>query len=130
MNATGASEIITGSFVNAGAIVRYIQNKRPAKVSLVCMGYSAREKAEEDTLCAGYIYNQLKGLETDFKAMKRKIKGTSGRRFFDPAKAAFNPQEDFDLCLDLNRFDFVIRVEQNEEGLPENKKIILGSKII
>ncbi|MDP2115736.1 MAG: 2-phosphosulfolactate phosphatase, partial [Bacteroidota bacterium] len=41
-NATGANEIITGSFVNAGAIVDYIRKQNPAKVSLVCMGYSCR----------------------------------------------------------------------------------------
>lgn len=123
VNATGASEILTGSFVNAGAIVRYIQKKRPMTVSLVCMGYSAREKAEEDTLCAEYIYNQLKGLETDFTAIKRKIRETTGKRFFDPEKAAFNPSEDFELCMDLDRFDFIIRAEQDEKDLLVNRKI-------
>lgn len=122
VSAEGASEIVTGSFVNAGAIVRYIQKRQPPKVSLVCMGYSARQKAEEDTLCAEYIYNKLKGLESDFKSMKRKIKGTTGQRFFDPEKAGFNPSEDFDLCLDLDRFDFVIRAEKGEDGLWTNKK--------
>ena len=122
VNSGGASEIITGSFVNAGAIIRYIQKRRPVMVSLVCMGYSARLKAEEDTLCAEYIYNKLKGLETDFNVMKRRIKNTSGKRFFDPAKSVFNPSEDFDLCLDLDRFNFIIRAEKGDGGWWVNKK--------
>src|SRR5690606_17237699 len=41
VNAVGADEIITGSFVNAQAIIDYIRMKDPAEVSLVCMGWQA-----------------------------------------------------------------------------------------
>ena len=49
-NAINADEIITGSFVNAGAIVRYIQQKQSKRVSLVCMGYACQYPTDEDTL--------------------------------------------------------------------------------
>jgi len=39
-NAKNADEIITGSFVNAGAIIEYVKSKQPEVLSLVCMGYS------------------------------------------------------------------------------------------
>jgi 2-phosphosulfolactate phosphatase len=123
INAKGANEIITGSFVNVGAIIRYILKSKSQKVSLVCMGYSALSKTEEDTLCAEYIYNQLNGNEMDFNKIVDKIRKTSGQRFFDRSKAGYNPKEDFDLCLDLNRFDFVIRAEKQENGLIYNRKI-------
>jgi 2-phosphosulfolactate phosphatase len=123
INATGASEIITGSFVNAGAIIKYIQKSNSQKISLVCMGYSALEKTEEDTLCAEYIYNKLKGRSVDFPNIINIIRNTSGQRFFDPSKAAYSPKEDFNLCLDLDRFDFIIRAEKQEGGLIFNKKI-------
>jgi phosphosulfolactate phosphohydrolase-like enzyme len=35
LTATNATEILTGSFVNAGAIVKYILATNPATVSLV-----------------------------------------------------------------------------------------------
>ena len=54
-----ADEVLTGSFVNAGAIVSYIKKKNPNKVSLVCMGYSTKHPIEEDTFCAEYIKNSL-----------------------------------------------------------------------
>jgi 2-phosphosulfolactate phosphatase len=123
IQASKAEELITGSFVNAGAIIKYIQQKNPKKVSLVCMGYSAKKPTEEDTLCAQYIYNQLKGYDMDFEKIINTIRNTSGSRFFDPKLSEHNPSEDFDLCLDINRFNFIIRAEKQINGLIFNKKI-------
>jgi 2-phosphosulfolactate phosphatase len=123
INAKNAEEIITGSFVNARAIIKYIQQKNPLKVSLVCMGYSAKKPTEEDTLCAQYIYNELKGLDSDYENMITTIRNTSGKRFFDPKLSEYNPSEDFNLCLELNRFNFIIRAEKQINGIIFNKKI-------
>ncbi len=111
-NATHADEILTGSFVNAGAIIRYIRRQQPKQVSLVCMGYACEYPTNEDTLCAEYIKNELEGVLSDFDAMAKKIKNGDGARFFDPDKQGWSPKSDFDLCLDLNRFNFVLRVEK------------------
>lgn len=124
IHATKADEILTGSFVNAGAIIRYIQRENPVKVSLVCMGYSALKPIEEDTLCAQYIYNQLKGFDMDFENIVYNIRNTSGKRFFNPDLSDHNPPEDFDFCLDLDRFNFIIRAEKQINGLIFNKKIV------
>lgn len=114
--ATGADEIITGSFVNAGAIIRYINSKNPKVVSLACMGYECRYPTDEDTLCAGYIKNGLEGRSSDFNKITGIIRKGSGNRFFNPETQDWSPRQDFDLCLDLNRFDFVLKVEK-ENGL-------------
>lgn len=110
-NAKNADEIITGSFVNAGAIVKYIQQKQPKTVSLVCMGYACEYPTDEDTLCAEYIKNELEGVPNNFNEMVEIIRKGSGARFFDPEKQSWSPQADFDLCLNLNRFNFVLKVE-------------------
>ena len=52
INAVQADVVLTGSFVNAGAIVKYIKSVNPEHVSLVAMGYRAINSAEEDLLCA------------------------------------------------------------------------------
>ncbi len=124
-NATNAAEIITGSFVNAGAIVRYIRQLKPAIVSLVCMGYACEYPTDEDTLCAEWIKNELEiplNLPTmrgekskKFAEMVEIIRTGSGARFFDPEKQSWSPQADFGLCLNLNRFDFVLKVEKENE---------------
>ncbi|KAF0237865.1 MAG: 2-phosphosulfolactate [Prolixibacteraceae bacterium] len=127
-NAKKSDEIITGSFVNAGAIVKYIQQKQPEMVSLVCMGYACEYPTDEDTLCAEWIKNELEappnlpdggGKETkNFEEIVEIIRQGSGARFFDPEKQSWSPQADFDLCLNLNRFGFVLKVEKEEKPLP------------
>ena len=114
VNAVNATEIITGSFVNAGAIIRYIQKVNPEKVSLVCMGYACEYPTDEDTLCAEYIKNELEGIPNNFDKMVEAIKNGSGARFFDHEKQDWAPQADFELCLDLNRFNFVLKAEKEE----------------
>jgi 2-phosphosulfolactate phosphatase len=123
-NAKGASEIVTGSFVNAQAIINYIRKQNPEHVSLVCMGYSCQYPTDEDTLLAVYIKNELEGTPNDFPAMVEQIRTGDGARFFAPEKQEWAPAADFDLCLSLNRFDFVLKVE-NENGLNYLRKISL-----
>ncbi len=111
-NALHAEEIITGSFVNASAICRYIKKKNPREVSLVCMGYACQYPTQEDTVCAEFIKNELEGKPNDFNKMVDIIKSGDGARFFDPDKQNWSPQQDFELCLQLNRFDFILKVEK------------------
>lgn len=123
-NAVYADEILTGSFVNAGAIAEYIRQKNPFQVSLVCMGYSCQYPTDEDTLLATYLKNELEGIPNDFESMVETIRKGDGARFFAPEKQEWAPSADFDLCLDLNRFNFVLKVEQ-ENGMNYLKKISL-----
>jgi len=123
-NAQEADEIITGSFVNAQAIINYIRRQNPAKVSLVCMGYSCQYPTDEDTLLGIYIKNELEGKTNDFTAMVEQIRTGDGARFFSPEKQEWAPKADFDLCLSLNRFNFVLKVEQ-ENGMNYLRKITI-----
>ncbi len=116
VNATHADEILTGSFVNAGAIVRYIRMKKPETVSLVCMGYACQYPTDEDTLCAEFIRNRLLGIESDFEEMKETIRMGSGARFFEESSQQWAPSEDFGLCLAPDRFNFILRAVRSTEG--------------
>lgn len=122
VHAIHADEILTGSFVNAGAIIEYIRMQKPEKVSLVCMGYSCQFPTDEDTLLAIYIKNELEGVANDFPAMMEQLRIGDGARFFAPEKQEWAPVADFDLCLSLNRFNFVLKVE-SENNLNYLKKI-------
>ncbi len=112
VNAVHADEILTGSFVNADAIVDYIMGQSPVQVSLVCMGYAARHPIEEDSLCAEYIRMKLQGETPDYNEMTETIRQTSGKRFFVAGHQDFAPSTDFYFCLDLNRFDFILKAEK------------------
>ncbi len=121
-NASLSDEIITGSFVNADAIVRYILKKDPQIISLVCMGYEGRYPTQEDTFLAEYVSDKLLGMEPDFDKMKEMLTIGDGARLLDPANHEWSPSTDFELCLDPNRFNFVLKIEKGE-GFNWLKKI-------
>ena len=111
VNAKNADEIITASFVNADAVVKYILAKNPETVSLCCMGLLATSETEEDTLCAEYIKDRLQGGNRDFTNDIKDLKFTSGAKFFDEKQRSVFPQRDFELCTKLNTFDFVLKAK-------------------
>lgn len=117
VNANGASEIITGSLVNAKAVAEYIMRQQPQSVSLVCMGNGGVRPAAEDELCAEYIKSILEGHELqDFEQRVAKLRYHGGEHFFDENRQDIYPQEDFWMCTEYNRFSFVIRVDKDEKG--------------
>jgi len=123
VNAIGASEIITGSFVNIPAIVKYIKGKNPELVSLVCMGYEAKYPTEEDTFCAEYIRDTLLGKPTDYEVMILIIRDTSGKRLFEPKNQLHSPENDFYLCTELGRFNFILKAITGADGIIRLNKI-------
>ena len=124
VNAKGASEILGGSFVTAKAIAKYILDKNPKKVSLVCMGWSCVRPTDEDTVCAEYIKSLLIGEEMDLSEKLPSFKDGCGKHFFDNKDKKSFPMPDFFMCLMPNIFDFVLKAEYDEKlGLIEMKKV-------
>jgi 2-phosphosulfolactate phosphatase len=116
-NAKGADELISGSFVNAEAIVGYIEQKAPGTVSLVCMGTWAVTPSAEDTLCAEYIAGRLNNQHMDKKQIYRRLKASkTARIFFDP-EVTWAPEADFDLCLNIGLCDFVLKADKIDNDL-------------
>lgn len=125
VGAVHADEIITGSFVNASAIVRYIKSRKPELVTIVAMGTAGTMRAQEDIMCAMYLKNELEDYPNSFKTLKKFLAGVdSAEKFFDPAKD-YAPERDFDLCLDLDRFDFVLKATPQPDGSVRLDKIIV-----
>ena len=110
------TDILTGSFVNAGAIVKYIRSVDPEEVTLVAMGYRARETADEDMLCARMIEAWLTGSDEDFEPEIAGLRHGAGDRFFRPENLGFSPPTDFFLCTMTDRFDFIIKAEKRADG--------------
>ena len=116
--ATGADEVVTGSLANAGAICRYIAARRPAVVSLVRMGHEALERCVEDDLCAELIAARLEDRPFDTAGIPATLAAApAAQKFFDPA-ATWAPRSDLDLCAAVDRFDFVLRLEDRDQPLP------------
>ena len=125
VNATGATLLLTGSLVNAGAIVKYIRKADPQKISLVAMGYRANLSAEEDLLCAELIASGIRGENTDFSKRIENLKESSGKRFFETRNIDFSPPTDFFLCTMTDKFNFVLKAERRFDGNIDLMKIEL-----
>ena len=122
VNAKGADEIITGSLVNAKAIARYIAQKQPAEVSLVCMWNGGVAPAKEDELCAEYIASILRGEELpDMDRRVKRLQYDGGAHFFDSNNQDVFPEPDFSMCIEYNKFDFILKIEKDEKAFYSRK---------
>lgn len=128
VNAVGASEIITGSLVNAKAVAEYIMIRQPEIVSLVCMGNEGIKPAAEDELCAEYIKSILEGNEfLCFEQRVSDLKIHGGAHFFDQYKQHIFPEADFWMCIDYDKFPFVIKMDKDELGFITRKENVQQS---
>jgi 2-phosphosulfolactate phosphatase len=112
--ATSADEVITGALVNAAAIVRYIRARAPTTVTLVRMGHEAVERCAEDDLCAQLLARRVAGEQPETAGFREQLRtAPSAQKFFDPA-CDWAPQRDFELCTQVDVFDFVLRLDRSQ----------------
>jgi len=115
--AVGAERLFGGAFVNATATARFIAAARPPLVTLAAMGWSARERTDEDELCALVLRNLLEGRAADPAAVRAlALAGRESQKFGDPAQPWF-PRADLEMALELDRFDFAVEVVRDSIGL-------------
>jgi 2-phosphosulfolactate phosphatase len=114
--ARGAEFLYAGALVTARATARALLSHRTERISLVAMGNNTVTRTDEDELCALHIRNLLEGRPGDPEAVRRVIlAGGEIPRFYDPSDP--HHPGDLDIALDIDRFDFAIRVTI-EEGRP------------
>ena len=53
----------------------------------------------------------------DIDERLRALRTGGGRHFFDPDMQDVFPQADFRMCVELNCFDYVIRIGRDGDGL-------------
>jgi 2-phosphosulfolactate phosphatase len=123
-NASQAEVVLTGSLVNAAAICRYITSLAAQRVSIVRMGYDAHTRSAEDDLCADLLAARLRREPFDVSSVRARLRHVPAAvKFFDPACASWAPQTDFDLCTDVDRFDFVLRLREDGAGVKYLERI-------
>jgi 2-phosphosulfolactate phosphatase len=81
------------------------------------MDENGLERTDVDELCVIHLGNRLEGRRGDPDAIRRLIlAGGEVTRFHDPSRPYLHP-EDVDIALDVDRYDFAVRVKF-EEGRP------------
>ena len=112
-----AERVLTCAFTNVTATARALLAADPETVSIVAMGKAGVSHAPEDKLCAMYLANLLQGVPNAFEAIPNFLrKAPTAAIFF--GETAIVPEEDFDLCLNLDAFDFYLEAERLPDGRP------------
>ena len=112
-----AESLYAASLVTANATTLAILSGSPKTITFIAMGGEGVRRTDEDDLCAMHLRNRIEGRSGDPEAVRRLIlAGGEVPRFHDPTRPYLHP-EDVDIALDVNRYDFAVRVEI-EEGHP------------
>lgn len=115
--ANQAARLYAASLVTADATVQAMLRAVPDQISIVAMGGEGLKRTDEDEVCAIHLRNRLEGRAGDWRAVQRLIlAGGEVSRFHDLARPHLH-REDVEIALDIDRYDFAIRV-QIEEGRP------------
>jgi 2-phosphosulfolactate phosphatase len=110
----GSNLILAASLANADATVRYLSKLQNPVVMLLPMGHEGNTPSLEDDICAQYIEAQLKGKTFDLSQYHPALREGSGKYFFTEDQWQY-PIQDFDLCLDVGRFNFAICADIQDE---------------
>ena len=111
--ASNADSIWLGSLVVASATARALSGR---EVTLVAMGAPPAEPGEDDDACARYLEALLLGRTPPRDEVVAAVRGSAGARMHradDPDR----PLADIDCCVDIDRFDFAMRVERRDGRL-------------
>jgi 2-phosphosulfolactate phosphatase len=112
--ATQAEAVYAGSFVVAQATAEALRREGPPQVTIVAMGWNARVRTDEDELCALYLRNLLQGRRPDPEAVRKLVRaGGEAAKFGDPQQPHFH-REDLEIALEINKYDFAIRVVKED----------------
>ena len=123
----GADVLLPGSLVVGRATARYLRRLAPEQVTFVITGVHGRGPldGDEDAAGADYIEALLARSETgcwcaapavDPAPYARRVRDSFTGRLFGTPEYPHLVAADIDLCADVDRFDFCLRVER-EEGL-------------
>ena len=117
--AAHAEALYAASLVTARATARALAGAE--RVSLVAMGEEGRVRTDEDELCALHLRQLLTGKPGAAEALRQVIlAGGDAAGYHDTARA-YLPPGDVAVALDIDRYDFAIRVGL-EEGRPVGRR--------
>jgi 2-phosphosulfolactate phosphatase len=117
VSARHATQLHAGALVTAKATARAIHKYSPQQVTLVPMGNDGVARADEDELCAIHLRNLIEGRPGNPSAIREVIlAGPRIADFHSSSKAHLHP-EDLKVALDIDRYDFAVRITQEDGRL-------------
>jgi 2-phosphosulfolactate phosphatase len=115
----GADVLLPGSLVMGRATARYLRRLAPEQVTFVITGTHGRGPldGDEDAAGADYIEAVLTQPEVDPSPYARRVRASFTGRLFGTPEYPHLAAADIDLCTDVDRFGFCLRVEREGDLL-------------
>lgn len=107
-----ADTTITGAFVNASAVARFIQKRKPDYVTFLCTNDTSQDN--EDIICAQYLTSLLQGASMDFQKIKQHMASHPSADGFIHHPMTEWSRMDYSLCMSCDTFDFVIQATKKK----------------
>ena len=102
--------ILAAGFINARATVDFIKTFENSIVTILPMGHEATTPSLEDEICAQYLMALINSKYFDTSKYVAELASGPGKYFFSDDQEQY-PKEDFAMCLELNKFNFVIQAQ-------------------
>jgi 2-phosphosulfolactate phosphatase len=117
-----ATQLYAGSMLTATATARAVRKHQPQQVTLVAMGQDGRRRTDEDELCAIHLRNLLQGRQGSVSGTREVVlAGPQIPDFADATKPHLHPR-DLDIALDIDRYDFAVRISREDGRLVARKE--------
>jgi len=109
--AAGRAEFLcAASLVTARATAQALAAAGTGRITLVAMGEEGVARTDEDELCALYLRQLLTGKQGAPQAVRQVILAGGDAAGFRDSTRAYLPPGDVDVALDVDRYDFAVRV--------------------
>lgn len=114
VRSANAQLTLVSSLVCARATATFLRALNPRQVDFIITGRDRYFTGDDDMACADYIEALLLGGDPDPRPyVERVYRSRSGQSIMRTAPD--NPlRQDLELCVQVNRFDFVMRVERQD----------------
>jgi 2-phosphosulfolactate phosphatase len=106
--------LYAAALVNARATGEAIRDQ--GEVTIIAAGVRGTARADEDELCALYLRSIARNAAHDERALQNLLMNWFGTDEYLSTREQFGPRTDWLLALELNKFDFAIKVTR-EAGL-------------
>jgi 2-phosphosulfolactate phosphatase len=122
VRAKGATQLLAGSFVVAGATAALIRELNPNNVSFIVTGIYRGRDGDEDRCCGEYIEALVRGENVDPAAFTKRVGTSTVGRDFLHGKAAYILRKDYELSLRVDAFQFTLPVTREVGRLVMQKR--------
>ena len=112
--AAKATEILVASLTVATATARYLQTLSAPSITFVDTGVRDKGGGEEDVICSDYIISRMQSTPLRPSRVQQRVQHSKAAGKFAELGNDKFPTDDLACACELDKFDFVMRVDRSD----------------